>query len=458
MLRILLRLWWLRIRRQFKKRDLAVAIYFLFVYVAVCIGFYVGYTSAGATLELGDGPAFVGYIVVLAMLIPDIIMKMSMKHDVSVMDDYLKSRPIPERAWNSFLLIVNMASVWNYIIPVMFLPFMFLIVSPVQALASFMVMLFFSYADSLFVTCFHRTSDRFLHFSLIAGWLVMAMEIALFIAFTFWASAWVENVGLLLLSVAVIAGLVAFLANEDNYDESRGRAARQRGFGRVTLFTMQFFGVIRAKRLRNMVLLVAVIFLFDAYLYAWTSEPGDLSTTVNAILAVVFPSIVMSQWTFGVEANFFQGLMSKPITVRRLLTNSFYFYILLSLACALLVLPLTFISPEFSALMLVAALCVSVFLSLFNLPTCLFSTRLELFSNSFFNMQGANMKINFYSLAMLLPLCFFAGIWYLWGATVWAVVSIIIGCVSLAIHKLVINKVAARFDARRYERIESFMS
>lgn len=458
MLRILLRLWWLRIRRQFKKRDLAVAVYFCFVYVAVCIGFYFGYTSEGAALELGDSPAFVGYIVVLAMLVPDIILKMSMKHDVSAMDDYLKSRPIPTRTWNWFLLITSMVSIWNYIIPVLFLPFMFLVVSPLQAVACFVVMLLFSYADSLFVTCFRRTSDFFLRFSLVSGWLVMLMQASLFVVLTFWAAAWVENVGMLLLAFAVMAGLMAFLANEDNYDESRGRVARQRGFGRVTLFTMQFFGVIRARRLRSMVLLVAVIFLFDAYLYAWISEPGDFSTTVNAILAVVFPSIVMSQWTFGVEANFFPGLMSKPITVRRLLTNSFYFYLLLSLACALLVLPLTFITPDFSALMLVAALCVSVFLNLFNLPTCLFSTRLELFSNSFFNMQGANMKINFYSLAMLIPLCVFAGIWYLWGVTVWAAASIVVGIVSLAVHRLVISMVAARFNAMRYERMESFMS
>lgn len=457
-MKLLLRLWWLQKRRNFKKRDLAVMIYLFIVYIGACVGFYLGATASGAPIERLYAPAFVGFIIVMASLVPDFIMKLSVKQDATFMDDYLKTRPIPEKLWNRFLLIINAGSFWNYIFPVLLLPLLILFLSTLQALACFLIMILFSYADSLFVTCFKRTSDRFLQFSLIGGWLLMLMVTSLFLALFFWADGLVLNLGMVLLGIAVMAGLTGFLANEDNYDESRHRTTRQRSFGRVTLFTMQFLGVLRARRLRFMVLILSIIIIADAYFMLWTSDGDDMPVTLCAILAVIMPSLVLSQWTFGVEGNFFQGLMTKPISVRHLLTNCFYFFLLLSLASSLFVAPLIFITPGFTPLMLIASLCLAVFVNLFNMPTCLFSSRLEIFSDSYFNMQGANMKINFYSLALLVPAGIFVGIWLLWGPTIWCVVSIATGVLSLTVHRLVIAKLASRFEARKYERIESFMN
>ena len=37
--------------------------------------------------------------------------------------------------------------------------------------------------------------------------------------------------------------------------------------------------------------------------------------------AILLPSVVLSQWTFGIEANFFHGLMTKPVKVKQMLQN-----------------------------------------------------------------------------------------------------------------------------------------
>lgn len=453
-----MRLWWLRKRRNFKKRDLAVAIYGLFVYLCVWAGFFIGATKDGATISLGDGPAFVGLIVVTFMTVADILMKAVMKRDTAAMDDYLKSRPVPEKAWNKFLVITNVLSIWSYLLPVMLLPFLFLLVTPVTAVACFVTMLLFSYADSLFVTCFRKTADSFLMFCLAAGWVVMFMAMLLFLPYTLCAPPVMGICGMILLAIAVIAGLAAFLANEDNYDESRHSATRRFSLGRVTLFSMQLYGLVRAKRLRNMMIIITVLFIFDAYFMALTGEESDASAVVYGVLAIILPPVVLSQWTFGVEANFFQGLMTKPVTVRQMLANNYSFYLLLSVACALLMVPMLFMGTAFTPLALVASLFISAFINLFNLPTCLFSSRLELFSSSFFNMQGANMKINFYSVALIIPTAAFVGVYLLWGPVAWGIASIATGVASLAVHRLVINKVAAMFEAKRYERMESFAS
>lgn len=456
MLKLLLRLWWLRKRRCLKKRDIAVAIYLLFVYIAVCVGFYYGVKSSGETVESVDSPAVVGIIVAITMLVPDIIMKTSMKQDATFMDDYLKTKPVPERLWSRFIVVSNVVNFWNYLIPVMMVVPFLMFQTAAQTVACFVIMVLLSYADSLFVISFRRTKDKFLRFSIIAGWFVMLFESSLFTGLFFWANAFVLDAGMLLLAIAVIAGLAAFVSNEENYDESTHKVARQHSLGRVTLFTMQFYGLLRAKRLRNMVLFITLLFIFDTYLFAWSDDVGGDQGQVYAVLAVIMPSLVLSQWTFGVEANFFQGLMTKPVSVDKLLANCYYFYIILSFASALLMVPLMFLYEGFTPQMLVASFFSAVFLNLFNLPTCLFSTRLEIFGGAFFNMQGSNMKINFFAIALLVPIGVLGCVWYFLGVTAFEVAGIALGVASLAVHRKVIGIISRVFENRKYARLEAF--
>lgn len=72
-------------------------------------------------------------------------------------------------------------------------------------------------------------------------------------------------------------------------------------------------------------------------------------------------------------------------------------------------------------------------------------------------MQGANMKINFYALSLLIPFGISAVVWLVFSAETWAVMSMVLGLASLVVHKPVIASVAAKFNSRRYERMESFM-
>ena len=50
-----------------------------------------------------------------------------------------------------------------------------------------------------------------------------------------------------------------------------------------------------------------------------------------------------------------------------------------------------------------------------------------------------------------------AGVYYLWGAEVWCIVSVTMAVVCLLIHRKVIARVAAIYDRRRYERMEKYM-
>ena len=465
MLRLLIKLWWLQQRRNFSWKDAAVGCYIIFLYVVIGVSFFMSFTKNGGNLTGEDMPATLGMGVVVGMLVPDIFMKMVMKRDITAMDDYVKSRPMPEKIWNRFLLTTNLVSFWNYVLPVLMLPvFIFLLSSAGQVIGSFLLLLAFSYINGVYITCWRKATEWMLKWPLVLGWVGMYVVLIGYLIFSSFFVAWCAFIGMFLLASAILAGLIVYLYHLKIYNEQKRKASRFHGFKEINLFSLQYIGTMRAKRIRNMVLLITAIFLFDAYMFAlMPSEASEdlmgkqAMVTLYVVGAILLPSVVLSQWTFGVEANFFQGLMTKPVKVEEMLRNSFYYYLMVSFVALLLVVPFLFMEVGVNIFVLGGGFCLAVFINLFNLPTCLFSSRLEIFSSSMFSMQGANLKINLYAVAFLLPLGIVIGIYYLWGEMAWACTCIALALLSLCIHKWFISKVAALFYANRYRRMEKFM-
>lgn len=462
MLKLLLRLWWLQQRRNFHKRDAFVASYIIFLYVVMGVSFFLSFTENGGDLE--DLPALLGAGMVVGFLIPDMIMKMVMKRDITAMDDYVKSRPVPEKIWNKFLLTTNLMSFWNYVLPLLTLPVFFYVLSAAQAVASFFLFLAFSYIDGIYITCYRKATEWMLKWPLILGWMGM---FAVLIGYMFVASffpVWMGWIGLFFLAGAVFTGLTVYLYHEKIYNEQKQKVSKFRGFSHVNLFSLQYIGTLRAKRVRTMVILITAIFLFDAYLFALLpaeagQEIGDkvAMTTLYVAGAILLPSVVLSQWTFGIEANFFHGLITKPVKVKQMLQNCFYYYVVVSAIALLLTIPFLFLEAGIGIQVLISGFCLAVFINLFNLPTALFSSRLEIFQTSMFSMQGANLKINLYAIAFLLPLGGMIAIYSYFGEMIWCIICVILAILSIAIHKWFIAKIAAIFEKNKYQRMEKFM-
>ena len=464
MLKMLLRLWWLQQRRNFHKRDAVVAAYLLFLYVVMGVSFFKSFTENGGSLAAEDMPATIGAGLVIGLLICDIIMKLVMKRDMTAMDDYVKSRPVPEGMWNRFLLVSNLLSFWNYVLPVLTIPVFVYSLSIPQAIVCFLLFLAFSLVDGIYITCLRKASDWMLKWPLALGWIGMY---ALLIGYMFVASffpVWMAYAGLFVLAGAVFAGLTVYLFNLKIYNEQKCKVSRFRGFRDVNLFSLLYIGTMRAKRVRNMVLVVSLIFLFDAYLFAFLpvdtpEQAAEMHGNIILYVAgcILLPSLCLSQWTFGIEANFFQGLMTKPVKIEQMLRNCFYYYVIVSAVALVLTVPFLFLNVGISCWVLLGSFCLAVFVNLFNLPTCLFSTRLEIFNTSMFSMQGANMKINLYAIAFLLPLGIMVLIYKYVGETAWCITSVALAVIAVLIHKWAIAKLAAIFHQRRYKRMEKFM-
>ncbi len=464
MLKLLLKLWWLQQRRNFHKRDAFVGCYLIFLYVVVGVSFFKSFTENGGSLRGEDLPATLGAGIAIGMLIPDIIMKMVMKRDITAMDDYVKSRPVPEKIWNRFLLATNLVSFWNYVLPVLMLP-VFIYLLPVgQVIASFLLFLVLSYVNGIFITCYRKATEFMFKWPLVLGWLGMFGVLIGYMVVGGLFPVWMVWAGLFFLAAAVVAGLTVYLYNLKIYNEQKRKVSRFRSFSNISLFSLQYIGTMRAKRIRNMVILISAIFLFDSYMFAFMpAETADDAlgkvgmVIVYVIGSVLLPSVVLSQWTFGIEANYFQGLMTKPVKVEQMLRNCFYFFLIVSAVALLFVVPFLFLDKGVDLMVLVGAFCMAVVVNLFNLPTCLFSSRLEIFSTSMFSLQGANMKINLFGIAFLVPLGALGAVYYFFGQMAWGCTCIALALLALAIHRWFIAKIAGIFHKNRYKRMEKFM-
>ena len=99
-------------------------------------------------------------------------------------------------------------------------------------------------------------------------------------------------------------------------------------------------------------------------------EIGDkvAMTTLYVAGAILLPSVVLSQWTFGIEANFFHGLMTKPVKVKQMLQSCYYYYMVVSAVALLLTLPFLFLRAGIGVQVLIGGFCLAVFI---NLSICL---------------------------------------------------------------------------------------
>ena len=449
-MKILLKLWADQKRRDFKwGRFLGEAYFFaLFTFVSIIITYAV-YEETGST----EGAEVAVPFIAVAIILPDFLNKLVMKHDETVMDHYLKSKPISERVWNRFLLVTNLFSFWNWAMPMLLLPFCVLFLPWTLVLPSFLLLLAVSMVGGVARTALSKAKGWTNKWPVLVAmviWLIVAMMYALAAIIMPWG---IHLVGFILLCIGAIAVFYNYLCDLRRYDESQAKAGRL-FLGASSLFSMEYISVLRSKRLRVAVLVLPLVFVFNTY----TQLVNGLNVVFYSMLLfeIFAPSMMLGQWVFGIEGNYFDGLWSKPLDIREILRNKFWFYAALNAVATLLVVPVLWLSDLSPWVLGAAWLFTAGFANLTLMPTALISSRIELFQSAFFNYQGASLAINVYGLIVLVPIAIFCVCAWLLSPMMCALVLAGIGLVGFALHWFVINKLADAYERRRYTCFERY--
>ena len=463
MLKLLLSLRYIQWRRNFSWKKFLAVLYLVGIMLLMIVSMLFVSRDLLADLLADFSPAALAILLVAMLALPDFMMKMMWGTDAVVMDDFLRTKPIPSRAWNRFMAVLLAADPWNLVMPM----FVALVgawlwpagVTVLAVLAALVQTLMLSWL----VADIHKAPDinhslplwvggavYYLGMTTLGIILVMMAKM-----FHLPGSPWTELVPFIVLDIVLTGLLFLCFCHMRAYDEHEQHANSVRSVGDVTLFSTEYLSVLRSKRFRVPILIFTVLFLLQSY-----TLPSDDVNQLNIPLYFLlgWPSLFLGQWVFGIEGNYFHGLWTKPYSIEHMLLNKYKFFIILTLSMAVLLIPSIFLMGLRPTTLLAMILFLGCGQSLLMMPTCLFSTRVDLFTSSFFNYQGASMRITIYSLICFIPLAIYAictlALPPLWGDAVMAA----IGLVALAIHRPCIRKLAQKWVYNRYENMERYLN
>lgn len=463
MLKLLLSLRYIQWRRNFSWRKFLAVLYIVGVMLFMIVGLL--FASSDMLADLLDElpPAGLAIALVAMLALPDFMLKMMLNTDAVVMDDFLRTKPIPSNAWNRFMAILLTVDPWNLVMP-MFAALVgaFLLPAGVTVL-TFVAALVQTLMLSWLVADIHKAPRIEYSLPLWIGGVVYYLGmttvgiilVMMAMMFHLPGSPWTELVLFIALDIVLTVVLYFYFCHMRAYDEHEQHANNVRSVGDVTLFSTEYLSVWRSKRFRFPIIMFTIMFLLQSY-----TLPNDDVNQMNIALyfLLCWPSLFLGQWVFGIEGNYFHGLWTKPYSIEHMLVNKYKFFILLTLGMAVLLIPAIFLLGLRPTTLLALILFLGCGQSLLMMPTCLFSTRVDLFSSSFFNYQGANMKITIYSLVLFIPLAIYAfcslALVPIWGDAIMAA----IGLVALAVHRPCIRLLAQKWKNNRYENMERYLN
>lgn len=467
MLKLLLSLRYIQWRRNFSWRKFLAVLYFVGIMLIMIVGMLFANRDVLADQLDMLPPAALAIALVSTLSLTDFIMKMMLNTDAVVMDDFLRTKPISSNAWNRFIAILLAVDPWNLVMP-MFVALLgaFLLPTGVTVLAV-VAALVQTLMLSWLVADIHKAPrienslplwiGGLVYYLVMTGLSIILIVLATKSGMTLHlpGSPWTELVLFIALDIVLTGVLYLYFCHMRAYDEHEQHANNVRSVGDVTLFSTEYLSVWRSKRFRVPMLFITALFLLQSY-----TLPNDDVAQLNIPLYFIlgWPSIFLGQWVFGIEGNYFHGLWTKPYSIEHMLLNKYKFFIILTLSMAVLLIPAIFFLGLRPTTLIALILMLGCGQSLLMMPTCLFSTRVDLFSSAFFNYQGASMRVTIYSFIIIIPLAIYAfcslALAPLWGDAIMAA----IGLAALAFHRPCIRRLAQKWKNNRYENMERYLN
>lgn len=391
--RTLFRLQYLQFTRvQVKSRNYGDVIGIIYIWIISIIAFVL--------LKKDDVeiPTFAYTIVALSCLIPDFVMKLIMIEDNTVMDAFLKTRPVSQSKWERYLVVSQFWTPSNMVMPLcMLLP------------------------------CF-----LFLPF---------------FRAFSL----------LLLLYLASVFGgfLVMLFKHRGRYQPEAFVKARKRRAvssskgGHISGLQIRSF--LRSKRLKTLFIYLGALFYIQCI-----GKQGESAMTWY-FMTVFLMSGSFVQYGFSVEANFFGGLWTRPVPLERLLADKYRLGILMAAFGTLLCVPLCIWKKESLVTLSAVFIFNGFFANLLMLVDPFNCVPFDLFGKAFYNNQGRN---NNFKVSAFISILAVFGFGYLSISVLdgWKTPALLFafGLIGFIGSKPYLKWVAGRFDKKKYKYLAKY--
>jgi hypothetical protein len=222
--------------------------------------------------------------------------------------------------------------------------------------------------------------------------------------------------------------------------------------GAISFLKMELLYILRSKRLRMLISIPFVIGLVYGYAQGFREA--------FPYLYIASPVIVFGQHLLGVEANFINGIWTKPISLLRILEAKFYFYMCLALLASLLALPFVFMHQLNLLKVMVWLGYVVTVLNLAVFPAMFYTKRLDLYASSMMNNQGQSYAAMAYEMGVLIVCTIVFFLTFKFVPSEWVAAAIICGISILAflLRKKILQAVVARFVRNRHAIMQRYIN
>ena len=351
-----------------------------------------------------DFPPLLVAGICLGFIVPDFLFKLIFEHDQTVMDAFIRTRPISQSSWDRFLSLSQFWKASNLSMPLILAPACLLFMPFRWGLVTLLVLYLFSVFGGFLVMLFKHKGNYPL---------------------------------------------------EKQVSAKAGRSFRQ-GSGHH-VFGIQSRSFLRSKRLKTSVLVLTGVFFFQ-FISQGFAEIGRFDS-VFLTFTILYAAVGLSQWGLSIEANFFCGIWTRPIPVHRLLEDKFLFSAFLGGVTALIAIPFCywFKIPLYAPLAYALFNAgVGILLIMIDAYKCM---PFDLFGKTFFNYQGSSSTFKgsaFLALfvVMIIPIVL-PHILPEWAALLILAVIGLAGCV---LYRPYFRWVERQFLKNRYQYMEKYLS
>ena len=463
-----------------------MTVYFAGLYIAMLVGVYVGFREQLAEHPIPASVVCFAPLVAISMQLGDLLMKLFWRRSPVEMDDYLRTRPVPPRDWSRFVLIDTSVGFLQWMLALMIGCLGLILVPWWVALLTMVLIFSVSLVNALFQNCWRRAPGNQWTLPLVFGYLVWTGVMwAVAIGTSIWAAMYmgllhfsdetaeklffegyvtpglVGSVALLVVNALATYVLHRYFTRMKNHNEEAHApvSARARSLGEVSLWSIEWVQLIRSKRLKTSFIVIVVVFLLNTYMQQQPSIQTDMhGVNLMLLFGIGFPSIILAQWVLGVEANFFSGIWTKPWPVEGILRRKYFFFCAICAVMALFIFPCVVwmgMSPLtwFCTLLFSCGVFVLPFMA-----TCLYSSRMDLFASAFFNYQGGNKQLNFFSFIMFIPIGIWFAVYFLLPSPWSHLIIGGLGILGLLLHRPYIRWIAGIWHKRRYKIMERWLA
>lgn len=350
-------------------------------------------------------PPEVWAVAFLSFTIPDFVFKLIFEPSSSVMDTFIKSRPITRERWKHFLTLSQLWNPANLELPIALAPLCFLCL-PVTSACMLIVVLYL--------------------LSVLGGYLVMLLK-----------------------------------RRGPYQSEKQVTVSRYSVDGALTSHNarvaLQYKSFLRSRRLKMMILLPAIFFLGQFVLHVTEYDHIRTSGTMMLFLSILCPACALQQFGFGIEARSFSAIWTRPGRISKILCDKYWqglafcgaFMLLVLLICLWAHVPAW---QPFSYALFCGGLG-----GLIYLADAYRSTPLDLFGKTFFNYQGSSGT---YKPTVFLGVLGMMALFFLVTRFVPEPYSYAIFCAlglwGMAVHRPFFRHVEKKFLENRYKYMEKY--